>query len=299
MQVSPEKTPIGFVGLGVMGKAMALNLLKAGFKLTVCNRSPEKVAEVVAEGATDGGSPADVAAASEVVFVCVPDTPDVETVLFGPGGIVEGAKEGTIVIDNSTISATATVEFAARLKERGIFMIDSPVSGGPQGAVNGTLSCMIGGETEAVERCMPAFEAVGKTFVHLGPSGAGQVTKACNQLIICATMMGMSEAVALCRKMDIDPSKMRDALLGGAAQSFVMQNHCKRLIDRTLDPGFRATLMLKDIKLAAAAGRDEGVFMPVTNVSSQMLGALCSTGRAGMDSAAVGLVFQELSGLDE
>jgi 2-hydroxy-3-oxopropionate reductase len=146
---------------------------------------------------------------------------------------------------------------------------------------------------------MPAFEAVGKTFVHVGPSGAGQVTKSCNQMVICATMLGMSEAVALCRKMDIDPSKMRDALLGGAAQSFVMQNHAKRLIERTLGPGFRATLMLKDAKLAAAVGQDGGVFMPTTNLAVQMLGALCSTGREGMDSAAVGLVFQELSGIDE
>lgn len=298
MTVSPDNTPIGFIGLGIMGKSMARNIMKAGFGLTVHNRSPQKAEELAKEGAAVAKSPAEVAAASEVVFTCVPDTPDVETALFGRDGVVEGAREDTVVIDCSTISATATVDFAARLKERGIHMIDSPVSGGPQGAVNGTLSCMIGGEAEVVSRCMPAFEAIGKTFTHIGPSGAGQLTKSCNQLVICATMLGMSEAVALCKKQGIDPEKMRNALSGGAAASFVMNNHCKRLIERTLDPGFRATLMLKDIRLAMTVGRDAGVFMPTTTLATQMLTALCETGRAGMDSAAVGLVFQELSGTE-
>ncbi len=296
MTVSPGTTPIGFVGLGIMGKAMARNILKAGFSVTVFNRSPAKAEELAGEGATVAGSPAEVAAASEVVFTCVPDTPDVETVLFGENGIAGGAKPGTVVIDCSTISATETVKFAERLKEKGIDMVDCPVSGGPKGAIDGTLSCMMGGDTNVIANCMPVLEAVGKTFVHIGPTGAGQVTKSCNQMLICATMMGMSEAVALCRKMGIDAGKMRDALLGGAAQSFVMQNHCKRLIDETLDPGFRAALMLKDVKLAQGVGRDAGVFMPATGLSVQMLGALCETGRAGLDSAAVGLVFQELSG---
>jgi 3-hydroxyisobutyrate dehydrogenase-like beta-hydroxyacid dehydrogenase len=297
MSVSPGTTPIGFVGLGVMGKAMSRNIMKAGYGLTVFNRSPGKVAELVGEGAVDGGSPAGVAAAADVIFVCVPDTPDVEAVLFGPDGIAEGAKAGSVVIDCSTISATATVDFAKRLKDQDVDFIDSPVSGGPQGAVSGALSCMMGGDADVVARVRPVMEAVGKTFVHVGPPGAGQVTKSCNQMLICATMMGMSEAVALCRKMDIDAGKMREALLGGAAQSFVMQNHCKRLIEETLDPGFRAALMLKDIKLAQAVGRDQGLFSPTTDLATQMLSALCETGRDGMDSAAVGLVFQEMSGL--
>lgn len=298
MTVSPANTPIGFIGLGIMGKAMARNILKAGFKLTVHNRSHGKVEELMAEGAADGGSPAGVARASDIVFTCLPDTPDVDKVLFGADGVVEGAREGTVVIDCSTISATATVEFAAKLKEKGVDMIDSPVSGGPKGAIDGTLSCMIGGDAELVESCMPVFEAIGKTFVHIGPTSAGQITKSCNQLVICATMMGMSEAVALCRKQGIDPEKMRQALVGGAARSFVMENHCKRLIDGTLDPGFRATLMLKDMKLAMTVGKDAGVFMPATTLATQMLTALCQTGRDGKDSAAVGLVFQELSGIE-
>lgn len=297
MAASSQNTSVGFIGLGIMGKAMARNILKAGFKLTVFNRTPEKAAELVQEGALLAESPAAVAAASDIVFTCVPDTPDVEKVLFGPGGVVEGAEAGMVVIDCSTISATATMEFAARLKEHEIDLVDSPVSGGPQGAVNGTLSCMIGGDDAVVTRCMPVFEAIGKTFVHIGPTGAGQITKSCNQLVICATMMGMSEAVALCKKQGIDPEKMRQALVGGAARSFVMENHCKRLIDETLDPGFRAALMLKDMKLAMTVGRDAGVFMPSTTLATQMLTALSETERAGLDSAAVGLIFQELSGI--
>ena len=297
MNASPATTPVGFVGLGIMGKAMAANLLKAGFKVTVFNRTAAKAKELVDAGATLAESPAAVAAVSEIVFTCVPDTPDVENVLFGAEGIAEGAKAGLTIIDCSTISATATIEFAAKLKERGIDMIDSPVSGGPKGAIDGTLSCMLGGDAAVVERCMPALEAIGKTFVHIGPTGAGQITKSCNQLVISATMMAMSEAVALCKKQGIDPEKMRLALCGGAARSFVMENHCKRLIAETLDPGFRAALMLKDMKLAMTVGRDSGVFMPSTALAVQMLTALCETDRAGMDSAAVGLVFQELSGV--
>lgn len=296
MTTTPQDTPIGFIGLGVMGKAMARNILKAGFSLSVHNRSRGKVDELVREGATDGGSPAGVARASDIVFLCLPDTPDVERVLFGPDGVIDGINKGSVVIDCSTISATATQDFAARLKEKGADMIDCPVSGGPKGAIDGTLSCMMGGEEGVIGRCEPVLQAVGKTFVHIGPTGAGQVTKSCNQMLICATMMGMSEAVALCKKMDIDPARMRDALLGGAAQSFVMQNHCKRLIEETLNPGFRAALMLKDIKLAQTVGRDAGVFMPATGLATQILTALCETGRDGLDSAAVGLVFQELSG---
>lgn len=291
------KIPIGFIGLGVMGKAMAKNILKAGFSLIVHNRSRGKVEELVRDGARAADAPAEAARESDVVVMSLPDTPDVESVLFGPAGVIEGAHAGLAVIDTSTISGTATREFAARLAARGVAMIDSPVSGGPKGAVEGTLSCMLGGDEIVIARCMPVLQAIGKTFVHVGPAGAGQVVKACNQLIIVATVMGVSEAIALCRKMHIDPVKMREALLGGSAQSFVLQNHAKRLIEKTLAPGFRSALMHKDMKLALEAGRDAGAFMPVTALGTQLLGALCSTGRDNLDSAALGLLFQELSGL--
>jgi len=292
-----EPLRIGFVGLGVMGKAMAHNILKAGFGLTVHNRSRPKVDELVAAGAKAGGSVAGVAREAEIVFLCLPDTPDVEAVLLGEGGVLEGAAPGTVVVDCSTISATATVDLAGRLEERGIELVDSPVSGGPQGALAGTLSCMIGGEAQAVERAMPALRAIGEKFVHLGPPGSGQLVKACNQLVVAVTMMGVSEAVALCMKLGIDPHKMREALLGGAAKSFVLENHGRRLLSETLAPGFRSELMLKDMKLATQAGRDAGAFMPATALAANMLAALCAGGRGEMDNAALGLLVQELSGL--
>lgn len=290
-------TPIGFIGLGIMGAAMAKNLLKAGFKVTVHNRSRGKVDELVAAGAKDGGSPAGVARASEVVLLCVPDTPDVEKVIFGDDGVVHGAKRDSVVIDCSTISATATVEFAKRLQDKGVQMIDSPISGGPKGAIDGTLSCMIGGDAAIVERCMPVFKAIGKTFTRIGASGGGQLCKSCNQLVNTATMLGVAEAFALAKKMNIDPYKVRDALLGGTAKSFVLENHGKRLLDGTLAPGFRSNLMLKDIKLALGAGVACGSYMPVTALGAQMLAALCATGRAELDNASMGLLYEDLSGI--
>jgi 2-hydroxy-3-oxopropionate reductase len=292
-----EKPKVGFVGLGVMGKSMARNIIKAGFPLTVHSRSRGPVDEVVAAGARDGASPAGVAAASEIVCLCVPDTPDVETVLFGAQGIASAMTRGGVVIDCSTISPTATVDFARRLKERGLHMLDVPVSGGPKGALDGTLSCMIGGDAEIVARCMPVLQAIGKSFTHAGANGAGQACKACNQLLIAGTVMALSEALALARKLGIDPYKAREAMLGGSAQSFVLQNHGKRLLDGTLQPGFRADFLLKDIKLAQGAGRDVAAFMPVTALASQLFTALCNTGRGGLDSAALGLMFEELSGI--
>lgn len=295
--MNPSSLSVGFIGLGVMGKLMAHNLLKAGFPLTVHNRTAGKAGDLVSAGAKEAASPSEVARASDVIFTCLPDTPDVESVLFGPDGVAGGARAGSVVIDCSTISATATTSFAQRLKAQDIDLIDSPVSGGPKGAEAGTLSCMLGGDAGVIERCMPAFKAIGKTFVHVGPVGAGQIVKACNQLVICATLMGVSEAVALCKKAGLDPAKMREALAGGAANSFVLQNHAVRLLAGNLQPGFRSALMLKDMKLASSLGRDVGAFLPITALSTQFLGVLNETERGGLDCAAVGLVFQELSGL--
>ena len=297
MPAIAKGAPVGFIGLGTMGAAMARNLVKAGFRVTVHNRSRGKVEELVREGAADGGSPAGVAKASEVVMLCVPDTVDVERVLFGSDGVICELQRDAVVIDCSTISAAATVEFARKIEAEGAHLLDSPVSGGPKGAQDGTLTCMIGGDAGVVERCMPVFRAIGKTFTHVGASGAGQACKSCNQMLIVGTLMAMSEALALAKKMGIDPYKVREALLGGAAQSFVLQNHGKRLLDGTLEPGFRANLMLKDIKLAQGAGRDAGAFMPVTALGLQMFSALCATGREGLDLAALGLLFEELSGI--
>jgi len=290
-------TPIGFIGLGVMGKSMARNLIKAGYQVTLYNRSRGAVDELVKEGGIAAASPADLAARSEIICLCVPDTPDVDAVLFGAAGVASAVKADGVVIDFSTISAPATVGFAQRLKQAGVAMLDSPVSGGPAGARDAALSCMIGGEPETLARCMPLFKAIGRTFTHVGASGAGQLCKSCNQMVVVGTVMAVSEALTLAKKSGIDPYKVRDALLGGSAQSFVLQNHAKRFLDGQLAPGFRTALMLKDLRLATAATQDAGSFAPVAALSQQLLSALCTSGREGMDNAALGLLFEELSGI--
>ncbi len=290
-------TPLGFIGLGVMGKSMARNLIKAGFQVVLHNRSRAAVDELAAAGGIAATSPADLAARAEIICLCVPDTPDVEAVLFGAKGVASAVRAGSVVIDFSTISSQATVGFAARLKQAGVAMLDSPVSGGPAGARDAALSCMIGGEAETLARCLPLFKAVGKTFTHIGASGAGQLCKSCNQMVMASTAMAACEALTLAKKAGIDPYKVREALLGGSAQSFVMQNHAKRFLDGQLAPGFRGKLLLKDLRLAAAAATDTGSFAPVAALAEQLFAALCNTGRDGMDSAAIGLLYEELSGI--
>ena len=290
-------TRIGFIGLGVMGKSMARNLIKAGFQVVLHNRSRAAVDELAAIGGIAAASPADLAARAEIICLCVPDTPDVEAVLFGANGVASAVKAGSVVIDFSTISAQATAGFAARLKQAGVAMLDSPVSGGPAGARDAALSCMIGGEAETLARCMPLFKAVGKTFTHIGASGAGQLCKSCNQLVMSATVMAVCEALTLAKKAGVDPYKVREALLGGSAQSFVMQNHAKRFLDGQLAPGFRSALLLKDLRLVTGATKDTGSFAPAAALTEQLFTALCNTGRDGMDSAAMGLLYEELSGI--
>ncbi|WP_458093483.1 NAD(P)-dependent oxidoreductase [Roseomonas sp. WA12] len=290
---------VAFLGLGVMGAAMAANIVKAGFSLAVHNRSRGKAEALEAAGASWAATPAEAARGAACVGLCLPDTPDVEAVLFGPDGVAEGVAPGTVVIDFSTIAAAPTAGFAQRLlEERGAHLLDSPVSGGPAGAQAGTLTCMIGGNPEAFEAARPFLDAMGKTLTHLGPPGAGQICKSANQLMVAATMQAVAEALALGRKAGLDPAAMRQALLGGSARSFVMENHAKRIIEGTLQPGFRAELMRKDTRLSLAAMRDHGVFAPATAMAAQMMEALVNSGRGGMDSAALGLLVAELSGLE-
>lgn len=289
---------VAFVGLGVMGAAMAANLAKAGFTLTVASRTRTKAAPLEAAGATWAATAAAAARGADCIGICVPDTPDVETVLFGPEGIVRGVAPGTVVIDFSTISAAAAAGFATRLQaETGAILLDSPVSGGPQGARDGTLTCMVGGDPAAFARAEPFFRAIGKTLTHLGPPGAGQVCKAANQLVVATTALAVAEALALGAKAGLDGEAMRQALLGGSARSFVMENHARRMLAGTFAPGFRAELMRKDLRLSATAMRDHGVFAPATNLATQMLEAVVNSGRGGLDSAAIAEVIRELSGL--
>ena len=290
---------VAFLGLGVMGAAMAANIAKAGFALAVHNRSRGKAEALEAAGASWAATPAEAARGAACIGLCLPDTPDVEAVLFGPDGVAEGIAPGTVVIDFSTIAAAPAAAFARRLlEERGAHLLDSPVSGGPGGARDGTLTCMIGGDPGAFEAARPFLEAVGKTLTHLGPAGAGQVCKSANQLMVAATMQAVAEALALGRKAGLDPMAMRQALLGGSARSFVMENHAKRIIEGTFQPGFRAELMRKDTRLSLAAMRDHGVFAPATAVAAQMMEALVNSGRGGLDSSSLGALVAELSGLE-
>jgi len=294
MSASSNAGTVGFIGLGVMGKPMAANLLKAGHTLAVYDIDPAKMNALTAAGARDGGSAAGVGGQADVVVISAPDTADVEAILFGPRGVITAAKPGTVVVDCSSISATATRDFAARLAAKGIAMVDAPVSGGAKGAEDGTLSMMIGGEAKAVDKVRPILECMGKTLKHIGPVGAGQVAKTCNQLVIAGTMLACAEMVALCRKMDIDPAAVREALLGGGARSFVLENHAQRMIEGKFAPGFRARLMLKDMKLAAGVGASVGGFMPLTALVAQMMQALCNSGRADLDHSSLGALVQDL-----
>jgi 2-hydroxy-3-oxopropionate reductase len=289
---------IAFIGLGVMGSAMAANIHRAGFRLTVHTRSRAKAASLEQDGARWAESPAAAAAGAACVCLCLPDTGDVEAVLFSEGGIAQGVERGAVVIDFSTIAANATAGFAARLKaERDVTLLDSPVSGGPAAARDGTLTCMVGGDAESFATARPIFSAVGKTITHLGPAGSGQVCKSANQLLVSVTLLAVSEALSLGRKAGLDPETMRTALLGGSARSFVLENHAKRIIEGQDKPGFRAELMRKDMRLAAAATRDHQVFAPATALAAQMFEALVNRGRGGLDSVALGALVAELSGL--
>jgi 2-hydroxy-3-oxopropionate reductase len=277
---------------------MAANLQRAGFALSMHSRTRAKAAALEAAGAAWCASGAEAARGARFVGLCVPDTPDVEAALFGPGGIAEGVEAGSVVVDFSTISPTAAQGFAARLAERGAVLLDSPVSGGPQGAIDGTLTCMVGGDRAGFDAAAACFAAVGRTVTHLGGPGSGQVCKAANQLIICATLTAVSEALALGRKAGLDPEAMRTALSGGSADSFVLRNHAKRVLAGNFAPGFRAELMRKDMRIAAQAVRDHGVFAPATGMAAPLLEALANAGHAQSDVAALGRLIAELSGLD-
>jgi 3-hydroxyisobutyrate dehydrogenase len=288
---------VGFVGLGTMGAAMAANILRAGHSLVAWNRTPGRADELVGAGATAAGSPADVARASEVAVVCVSDTPDVEAVMFGPGGVAEGAVRGSIVIDMSTISPSATRGFAARLAGQGVTMLDAPVSGGSEGARNGTLSIFVGGDAVALERARPVLAAMGTTITHCGPSGAGQVVKAVNQVILAGTYVGVAEGMVLAMKAGVDPALAVAALSGGAAQSWVLTNRTGRMIDNEYPLGFRTSLHLKDLRIALAMAAELGAQLPVTALTAGLEDELVAAGHGDEDISSVARMIRARSGL--
>jgi 2-hydroxy-3-oxopropionate reductase len=284
-----------------MGKPMALRLLEAGYPLSVHSRSRPPVDEVVAAGATDGGSPKAVAERSDVVITMLPDSPEVRQVVLGHGGVLEGARTGQVFVDMSTISPIVTRdELAPALSERGLASLDAPVSGGQRGAIDGTLSIMVGGPRSAFERVLPIFEAMGKNIVHIGDEpGAGQITKACNQIVVGATIMAVAEALTLARKSGVDLGKVRDALLGGFAQSRILDVHGQRMIDRTFDPGFRIRLHRKDLDIAVAAGDAYGVPLTETATVREALAAMIARGDGDLDHSGLVRLVEAMAGLSE
>lgn len=287
---------VGYIGLGLMGKAMARNILRAGFPLTVHNRSRSAVEELVGEGARAAESPREVAEVCEVVFTNLPDTPDVEAVVLGAGGIVEGGRPGLIVVDNSTIRPDAARRIAGRLAERSMAFLDAPVSGGDIGARDGTLTIMIGGEADALERVRPALEAMGKTITHVGASGAGQVAKACNQVMVGAQMAAMGELLLLAQKSGVDPRRVVEAIRGGAAQCWTLDVKPPRLFRGERGPGFKASMMHKDLVIVLETARAYGMPLPSTAVHAQLFAAMLAIGMADLDNSAVIGVLEYLAG---
>jgi 2-hydroxy-3-oxopropionate reductase len=286
---------IGFIGLGIMGKPMARNLLKAGYPLVVHNRSRGAVEELSKEGAQAAASSQEVAARSEVVLTMLPDSPDVEVVYAGDNGVFTGAKAGMLLIDMSSISPIVSRKLAQEAEKRGIDMLDAPVSGGEAGAISATLSIMIGGKTSPVERAMPIFQVLGKNIVHVGDAGAGQVTKAANQMVVGTTIAIVSEALVLAAKAGVDPVKVRQALLGGFAQSKILEAHGQKMLDRNFKPGFRIRLHEKDMKIVLATGSEYGVPLMVTSQVAQMMTAMKSMGNGDLDHSGLVKFVEELA----
>jgi len=269
---------IGFIGLGIMGKPMSLNLLKAEFDVTVYNRTESKTAEPVSQGAKKADTPAEAAADSTVIITIVSDTPDVESVILGENGVIESIKPDSVVIDMSTISPEATRKIAARLKEKGAHMLDAPVSGGEQGAIDGTLSIMTGGETTIFERCFPVLQAMGKNIIHVGSNGMGQTVKLVNQILVTGTLNSVVEALVFAQKSGVDLEKTIDAVKGGAAGSWQLANLAPRIIERDFRPGFMIDLLVKDLNLVTGSVGEMGIDLPVTSRIKEMYEKLQAEG---------------------
>jgi 2-hydroxy-3-oxopropionate reductase len=293
--VGLPKMRVGFIGLGLMGKPMAGHILKAGYPLTVHNRSRAAVDELVTQGARAAASPRDVAVNSDVVITMLPDSPDVESVLNGPDGLLAGARPGLIHIDMSTISATATRHIAALEAEHGVVHIDAPVSGGEIGAQNATLTIMAGGDEYAVLAVEPIFKVLGKRITHIGPIGCGQVAKACNQIMVAAQMVALGELLIMAQKAGADPEKVSEAIKGGAAQCWTLDNKPQRLFAGNRAPGFKASMQYKDLNIVMEMARTYGVPLPGTAANTQVFNAMIANGLGDQDNSAVIGVIEQLA----
>jgi len=286
---------LGYIGLGRMGKPMAINLLKAGYPLIVHNRSQGKVQALVSLGAQAATSPREVAAESDVVFTNLPDTPDVLEVVLGKDGIIEGAHEGLIYIDNSTIKPSASREIYATLKPLGVSCLDAPVSGGDIGAQQGTLAIMVGGDAETLEEVMPILQVLGKTITHVGGPGSGQVAKAANQIMVAAQMVAMSELLIFAQKAGADPRKVVEAIKGGAAQCWTLDVKPQRLLAGNRAPGFRSSLQSKDLNIVMETAREYGISLPGAGLLAQLYAALCANGGGDLDNSGIIAVVEALN----
>ena len=289
---------VGYIGLGLMGKPMARNIMKAGFPLVVHNRSQPAVDALVAEGATPAWTPAEVAAQVDIIITNLPDSPDVEHVALGVDGIIEGAHEGLIFIDNSTIKPATARKIAAKLAEKGVFSLDAPVSGGDISAINGTLTIMLGGEESALEKAMPVLESMGKSITLVGDAGAGQIAKVCNQIMVAAQMVGMAELLIVAKKSGADPQKVVQAIKGGAAQCWALDVKPPRLFDGNREPGFKAYMQAKDLNIVLDTAREYGVPVPGTAANTQLFSAMLEMGMGDLDNSAVIGVIEALAGED-
>lgn len=289
---------IGFIGLGIMGQGMARNLLKAGFPLTVWNRTASRMEPLVAAGAAAGGDPADVAAHSDVTIICVSDTPDVEAVILGERGVLAGAAAGSLVIDCSTISPKVTRELAATLAGRGVAMLDAPISGGSEGAAQGTLSIMVGGEAKDFERALPVLQAVGKKITHVGGSGAGQTVKLVNQVLVVGNALAMCEALLLAQAGGVDLAKALEAVSAGAAGSWMLSNRGPQILARDWRPGFTVDLQQKDLRLVLEAADEMGVPLPGTALIFQLYRTLQARGLGSQGNHILVQALEHLAGFE-
>jgi 3-hydroxyisobutyrate dehydrogenase len=290
-------TTVGLAGAGIMGRGMAQNLLAKGFALSVWNRTRSKLEPLVAQGATEAASPAELARRSEVVLTCLSDSGPVEAVLFGPGGVAEGVRPDSVVVDTSTVSPSKTREFAARLAERGATLLDAPLSGGSEGAARGTLSIMVGGASEALERVLPVLEAVGKQITHVGPSGSGQMVKLVNQILVVGTMLSMAEALTFAQAAGLDLEKTLAAVGGGAASSWTLQNRAPQILRRDFRPGFSVDLQQKDLRLVLAAADELGVPLQACSTAFHYYRVIQQRGGGGEGNHAIVKALEYLTGL--
>lgn len=289
---------VGYIGLGLMGKSMARNILKAGFPVVVHNRSRGAVDELAGEGATPAQSPAEVARQVDVVFTNLPDSPDVEQVVLGPNGIIEGAREGLIYVDNSTIKPATARSIAEKLAEKGVVALDAPVSGGDIGARNGTLTIMVGGPAGALETVRPIFQAMGKTITHIGEAGSGQIAKAANQIMVAAQMVAMGELLVFSKKAGVDPRKVVDAIKGGAAQCWTLDVKPPRLFDGNRNPGFKAYMQLKDLKIILDTAQEYDIPISGTIENAKLFQHMIELGMGELDNSAVVGVIEEQAGIN-